>query len=38
MGPDAGKFGGKFCFEGHPKDSLNDKKSRNGVALAAIIY
>ena len=37
MGPDAGKFGGQVCFEGHPKDSLNDKNSRTGAALAAII-
>ena len=26
-----------LCFEGHPKDSLNDKNSRTGAALAAII-
>jgi excinuclease UvrABC ATPase subunit len=37
MGPDAGKFGGQVCFEGHPKYSLNDKNSRTGAALAAII-
>lgn len=37
MGPDAGKFGGQVCFEGHPKDSLNDKNSRTGAALSAII-
>ncbi|HAF57367.1 MAG TPA: daunorubicin resistance protein DrrC, partial [Lactococcus lactis] len=37
MGPDAGKFGGQVCFEGHPKDSLNDKNSQTGAALAAII-
>lgn len=37
MGPDAGKFGGQVCFEGHPKDSLNDKNSRTGAAFAAII-
>lgn len=37
MGPDAGKFGGQVCFEGHPKDSLKDKNSRTGAALAAII-
>ncbi len=37
MGTDAGKFGGQVCFEGHPKDSLNDKNSRTGAALAAVI-
>ncbi|GAB5057170.1 excinuclease ABC subunit UvrA [Companilactobacillus alimentarius] len=33
MGPDAGKYGGKICFEGIPKDSLKDSASRTGVAL-----
>ncbi|WP_300558117.1 excinuclease ABC subunit UvrA [Companilactobacillus sp.] len=33
MGPDAGKYGGQVCFEGTPKDSMNDPESRTGVAL-----
>ena len=37
MGPDAGKYGGKVCFEGTPEDSMKCSKSRTGVALKNLI-
>ncbi|WP_278554081.1 excinuclease ABC subunit UvrA [Companilactobacillus farciminis] len=37
MGPDAGKYGGKVCFEGTPKDSMQHLESRTGVALKKLV-
>lgn len=35
LGPDAGKYGGKICFAGLPKDALNCPQSRTGAAFKA---
>ncbi|GEO68333.1 ATP-binding cassette domain-containing protein [Levilactobacillus acidifarinae] len=33
MGPDAGKYGGRVCYEGTPQGSLTCPDSRTGMAL-----